>query len=139
MFKKEMAEKLKAIFGVKEVKFDEPGESFEQDTLFVEVQKCRSNTGQGRATARVTGALIFFSQNEKLSYGFFNKRLQQASGKLTAPFYFFDIDVEALGSQARYQNISERRASFVYLYSAQYDPNQGQLTGVEINVEIEGS
>lgn len=133
MFRKEMQEKLKAIFGVKKVSFDEPGDSYEQDCIFVFVQECKSNTGQGKATARVAGQLIMFSERDKLTFGFFNKKLQQAPAALTKPFFFFDMDTEALNSPARYQNISERRASFVYLYSAQYDPNQGELTSVDFD------
>ncbi len=130
MFKAEMTKKLKGIFGVSKVTFDEPGDSFEQDCIFVEVQECFSNTGQGRASAKVAGALVMFSQNEKLPFGFFNKRLQNAKAELTKDFFFFDIDVDAKNSPARLQNISERRASFVYLYSAQYDPNQGEMTSL---------
>lgn len=133
MFRKELEEKLKAIFGVKKVTFDEPGESYEQDCIFVEVLESQANTGQGKATAKVTGAIVMYSQRNKLAYGFFNKRLQNADPALTKPFFFFDIDVEAQNSPARLQNISERRASFVYLYSAQYDPNQGQLTSVDFD------
>lgn len=131
MFRKEMQDKLKAIFGVKKVTYDEAGDSYEQDCIFVEILNCQSNTGQGKATAKVTGALVMYSQNNKLPYGFFNKKLQQASKELTKNFFFFDIDVEAQNSPARLQNISERRANFIYLYSAQYDPNQGSLTSVE--------
>lgn len=131
MFRKEMSEKLKEIFGVKKVTFDEPGESFEQDTIFVQIQKSRCNTGQGKQTAKVEGALVLFCQRDKAPYGFFNKRIEQADAALKRDFLFFDMDVEALNSPARLQNISERRVSFVFLYSAQYDPNQGELTSVE--------
>ncbi len=132
MFKKEMQEKLKDIFGVKKVTFADPGDSFEQDCIFIQVQECRSNVGPPRATAKVTGNIIMYCQIEKLSYGFFNKRIENAAPDLSKNFFFFDIDVDALNSPARIQNISERRTSFVYLYSAQYDPNQGQLTELEL-------
>ncbi len=131
MFKKELHDNLRAIFGVSKVTYDETGDSYEQDCLFVEIQKSSSNTGQGKASAKVTGAIVMFSQRDKLTYGFFNKRLQQAAPELVNNFFFYDIDVEALNSPARLQNISERRASFVYLYSAQYDPNQGLITSLE--------
>lgn len=133
MFRKEMQDKLKAIFGVKKVTFDEPGDSFEQDCIFVEILESQSNTGQGKATAKVSGALVMYSQNNKLPFGFFNKKIQQADKSLTKNFFFFDIDVDAQNSPARLQNISERRANFIYLYSAQYDPNQGSLTSVNFD------
>lgn len=128
-----MQDKLKAIFGVKKVTFDEPGDSFEQDCIFVEILESQSNTGQGKATAKVSGALVMYSQNNKLPFGFFNKKIQQADKSLTKNFFFFDIDVDAQNSPARLQNISERRANFIYLYSAQYDPNQGSLTSVNFD------
>lgn len=132
MFKKEMEAKLKAIFGVRKVTFDEPGDSYEQDTIFVQVLESRANTGQGKATAKVTGAIVMFSQHGKLPYGFFNKKLQQAPAAMTKDFFFYDIDTEPQNSPARFQNIAERRASFIYLYSAQYDPKQGSITSVSI-------
>lgn len=131
MFRKEMKEKLKAIFGVREVSFDFPGDNFEQDVLFVDVIESRTNAGQGTVRAKVTGSIYMFSQVDKLPYGFFTKKLQQADAELKKDFFFHDLDTNALNSPARMQNISERRGSFVYLYSAQYDPEQGELTSVE--------
>lgn len=126
-----MAEKISKIFGVKKVTFNEPGESYEQDCIFLTVQSCQSRTGKGRATARVSGSMTIFSQLDKLPYGFFNKRVQNADPELTRDFFFFDIDVDALNSPARLQGIAERRAGFVYYYAAQYDPNHGELKGFE--------
>ena len=131
MFRKEMADKLKTIFGVKKVTFDQPGESYEQDVIFVEIEECLSRASQGRSYAKVTGSIVMFSERDKLPYGFFAKRIAQAPGDATKSFFFFDTDVDALNSPARLQNISERRSRFVYLYSAQYDPNQGELTSIE--------
>ena len=132
MFRKEMAARLSRIFGLTKVSYDEPGESFEQDTLFVEIEECLSRATEGKAYAKVTGSVVIFSQRDKLPYGFFAKRLAQAALADTKPFFFFDVDVDALNSPARMQNISERRARFVYLYSAQYDPNQGALTSLDV-------
>ncbi len=131
MFRSDLKEKLSKIFGMQKTTFDAPSESHEQDSLFIEIEECQSRTGEGSASARVTGSIVVFSQDNKLPYGFFNKRLQQAKPEHTKDLFFFDIDVDALNSPARIQNISERRAKFVYLYSAQYDPNQGSLTSLE--------
>lgn len=141
MFKKEMQEKLKAIFGVSKVTFSSPGQSLEQDCIFVEIDNCKANTGQGVASARVSGSISIFSQYEKLPFGFFSKRIQQADPRHTKAFFFFDTDVEKqispTSAEAPTQNIAERRASFVYLYSAQYDPNQGEITSLVADVEFE--
>lgn len=133
MFKKEMQAKLKTIFGIEKVTFDEPSESFEQDCIFIEILDCKSNTGQGIATSKVRGNLSIYSQKGKLPFGFFNKKIQQADSKDTGAFFFYDVDVELQNSQSRLIDIAERRASFVYLYSGQYDPNQGQITSLEFD------
>ena len=130
MFKKEMTEKLKAIFGIPKVSFDDPSDSFEQDCIFVEILDSKNNTGTYTASAKVTGNVVVFSQHEKLPFGFFNKKIQQADPKHTREFFFFDTDVEPQNSKAQMLNISERRTGFVYLYQGQYDPNQGELTSL---------
>lgn len=133
MFRKELVSRFGKIFGLKKVTFDAPSESFEQDTLFIEVQDVRSNVGHGTMAAKVTGSIVAFSQKDKLPYGYFAQRIAQAAPELVADLFFHDLDREALGSAARMQNIAERRASFVFLFSAQYDPNQDEIEEFEIS------
>ncbi len=135
MFKKELEEKLIRIFGFKKTTFDAPSEAFEQDTLFIDVTEARTNPSQGIVNARVVGVLTVFSKNDSLTYGHFSKRIQQAKKDDKKDFFFYDVDVDVATSPARMQNITERRTSFVYLYSAQYDPNQGLITSLEIPEE----
>jgi hypothetical protein len=111
--------------------------SMEQDTLFIDISECQSRITEGKQIAKVFGSLTVFSQVEKLPFGYFNKRIQQASHQLTKKFFFFDIDLNPSSSPARIQNIVERRVRFVYLYSAEYDPWQGELTSLDITVTTE--
>lgn len=138
MFRKELEEKLKDIFGLRKVTFDAPGESFEQDTLFVEVTEAPSRFTQGKAYTKVLGNLVIYSQHGKLPYGYFMKRLQQAKPELTKNLFLFDADQDIAASGARLQNVEERRSKFMYLYSAQYDPDQGSLTGLTLEGGFNG-
>lgn len=132
MFRAELAEKLSQIFGFKKTTYDAPSPgTFEQDTLFIEINEANSRVTEGKTFSKVTGAIVCFSQMEKLPFGFFNKKIQQASPTLTKSFFFFDIDLNPANSPARVQNITERRSRFVYLYSGQYDPDHGELNGLE--------
>lgn len=135
MFRPELQKTLAAIFGVAKTTYDAPSDQFEQDVLFVDVTDCKSNAGQGKVTAKVTGTLTMFSQANRLPFGFFNKKISQAAFALTKSIFFFDIDVDVAASPARIQNISERRTSFVFLYSAQFDPDQGSLTSLQFDDE----
>ncbi len=131
-----MKEKLSAIFGMRKTTFDAPSDNssdgtFEQDTLFVEINECTSRMTEGRAYARVEGSLVVFSQMDKMPFGFFAKKIQQADRTMSKDFFFFDIDLNPANSPAKIQNISERRLRFVYLYSAQYDPAHGAITSLE--------
>lgn len=131
-----MASKLSQIFGFRKTTFNapspDPNGSYEQDTLFIQVDEAMSNTGNGRATSKVTGQMVVYVQMNKMPFGYFNKRIQQADHSLTKDFFFFDIDLNPVSSPARLQNITERRVKFVYLYSAQYDPDHGEMTSLEI-------
>jgi hypothetical protein len=129
MFEAELERRLKGIFGVKSVRFDAPNPAAkEQDTLFVDIQSCRSNITAGRECARVQGGLMLFSQNGRLPFGFFNKKIHQSDSKLTRDLFFYDFDT----STETYQNLVERRVNFIFLYSGQYDPEQGEITSLGI-------
>lgn len=135
MFRKALEARMKAIFGFEKVTLDAPSDSFEQDTLFIELQRPLTRTSEGKVFARVTGQVIVYSQDNKMPYGFFSKRIEKAGHELTKDFFFFDVDVNQENSPARLQNISERRTSFVFFYSAQYDPKLGELTTLEMECE----
>ena len=81
--------------------------------------------------------MVIFAKgaDTRLPFGFFAKRIENADPELTKNFFFFDLDANALNSPARLQDISEIRGRFVFLYSAEYDPNQGELTSIELGDE----
>lgn len=135
MFRADMKAKLERIFGLKRVTFNAPGETYEQDTLFVEIQECRTRATQGRCRAKVTGNLVLYTQVDKTPYGFFAKKLHKADLQDTKPFYFFNLDQDILGSEARYMNITERRCNFVFLYDEQYDPARHDMNTEQVLVE----
>ena len=66
MIEIKLEESLKRIFGMKKVSFDMPGESFEQGTLFVEIETVRSRIKDGRHLARVEGRLFIQAQSDKV-------------------------------------------------------------------------
>jgi hypothetical protein len=136
VFRKDLERRLKLIFGFKKVTFNAPSDdalgTFEQDTAFVEITDCRSSAGFGGARAKVECTLRTFTQDDKMPYGFLTKQIQQAKPELTAPLFFYEIDTNIASSPARIQNIHERRTRFQFLYSEQYDPDQGELTSLEL-------
>ncbi len=133
MFRSDLERRLKSIFGFSKVSFDAPSDAYEQDTLFIEIEQCKSNTSaKGIASAYVAGHFTTFSQVGKMPYGFYNKKIKEADAELTRAIFIFDADQNVLSSNARFQNVEERRTRFVFLYSAQYDPNQGSLTSLEL-------
>lgn len=136
MVREDLEKKLKKIFGLSKVTFAEPG-SFEQDVLFVEVESCRERSLKGRAAGKVLGNLVLFVQAEKCPLGFFAKRISKAPAGDKKGFHFFEVDTEILNSQARMQNISERRCRFQYLYDEQYDPARKSMADDDFEFETE--
>lgn len=135
MFRNELVVTLASIFGFKKTTLNAPSVgpdgTFEQDTLFIQIDEAPFRVSEGKASAKVLGSLIVFSQFEKLPFGFFNRKIQSAPHELTKNLFFFDIDTVPANSGARVINIAERRLRFVYLYSTQYDPSQGLITSLE--------
>ncbi len=137
MIKDSLKKKLEAIFGMR-VTFDAPSDAFEQDRIFIEVQGGRDNAGSGRITAEYTGALIIYSKNETLAYGFFGKKISDASPDLTKDFFFSAPDTNNLTSPARYMNLTERRINFKYLFRENFQAAQGRMTDVDFSTTIGG-
>lgn len=135
MFKNDLQRRLCKIFDVEKITYDAPGDSFEQDTIFIAVAKCTtrvSDMNGGRETAKVEGSLTMYSQNNRLPFGFFNKRIEKADKQYTDNLFFYDIDVDVETSPARMQNIHERRVGFIFLYDSQYDPERGSMTSLDL-------
>lgn len=137
MFKKDLLARLEGIFDFEKVTYDAVSESYEQDTLFIEVWQCIARLSSfGRQRAQVRGSLAVFSQANRLPFGYFNKRIERAKPALLRGLYFHNIDIDVASSPARLQNLHERRTDFVFFYDAQYDPERGQLTELDTTVSF---
>lgn len=122
---------LKSIFGVKKVVYDQPGDSQEQDCLFIEIENAWNTFKDGRAISKVTGNGILFGPNDKLTIGFFSKAIAKAKPSLTKPLFFYDFEENT----KRFRNIVQRSFSFVYFFDSQYDPETGSITSVNFTTE----
>lgn len=122
---------FKEIFAVAKVVFDQPGESQEQDCIFIEVENSWNTFKDGRALSKVTGNLIMFGPGDKLTLGFFSRAIAQAPATLTKPLFFFDFEENT----KRRGNIVQRSVSFVYFFDSQYDPETGSITSVNFTLE----
>ncbi len=145
-------DKLQKIFGIPKATMLAPDyDAPEQDTLFITVEDSVSKAGgkTSNVTARVKGFLTVFSQAMlsevqksngeadkamRLPLGYFTKRIHQADYALTKDF-FFERERDVVGSPARVQNLHERQVPFTYLYSAQYDPDRGEMTDITFTLE----
>lgn len=131
MFEKELEAKFKKIFGVEKVTYDQPGQSQEQEIIFVEIERATNVIKDGRQLSRVEGTGVMFGPNNKVMFGFFSKRIEKASAEDTDPFFFFDIEENS----KRFGNLVQRSFSFIYFFDGQYDPEIGSITSVVFKEE----
>lgn len=123
MFENSLEEKFKKLFKVKKVTFDQPSESREQDVLFLEVDDPNFTIKDGRAIAKIMGSAQMFGRNDSLTFGFFQKAIQEADNDLTKDLYFYDVDINT----KYYRNLVGRSFSFIYFFDSQYDPDIGNI------------
>lgn len=133
MFRKSLKEKLERIFGLPKVTFDAPGETKEQEGVFIQIDDAVSRVKKGRAIVKAQGVIAIFANAEKLPFGFFNKRLENADASDTADLFFYDIDTNI----KYYQNLVERQCKFVYFFNQEYDPEAGEITSLTLSEEDE--
>lgn len=131
MFEKDLEARLKRMFDFNDCSYADPSESDEQEKLFIRIEKADVRTYDARATAKVTGHLWVFANQDKLRYGYFAKRIARASSEDQSKFIFHDID----DNVAIRNNIDRRSVGFVFFYETQYDPSIGEIDLVTIDVE----
>ena len=127
-----LSEVLMRIFQVKKVTYAEPGESEEQDCIFVEIEDAPFKVSDAKVTAKVTGKLYINGQSDKLPFGFFSKAIAAAVFADVKPFYFYNFEQNT----KRFANLVQRSVSFIYFFSSQYDPELGTITSIDTTVTI---
>lgn len=130
MFESTLEAQLKRIFRLKKVTFDKPGESQEQEGLFVDVQKAKTHLKDGREVALVQGVIHLFVNADKAKYGFFSKALNEARPEDTRKLFFWNFEE----NKGTFQNICERTLEFLYFFDGQHDPALGSITSIELSV-----
>lgn len=127
MVEDEISEKLKRIFKIKKVSFDDPGEAQEQECLFINVEDVKGSVRDQDIKQRVSGTFVIFGTNAKLTMGYMHKCIQEADHSDTKDFFFYDGEQNT----KRFKDKVQRGFSFVYFFSSQYDPEKGTLNEIE--------
>lgn len=128
MFEAELKEKLQRIFGVRKATYEQPSEAKEQEVIFISIETATSKVTQGLGVAMAQGSFSIFASSEKMPFGYINKRINLAANSDTKDFVFYNIDE----NQKYFGNLVERKSSFTFFYRGDYDPNQGDLTSIEL-------
>jgi len=131
MFEKELANRLRLLFKIQKVTYDQPGESNEQNCIFVNVETPRIRFKDGRVLARVSGKITIQGNSESIPFGFLSKSYQEADSDLKKDIVFLNMEQ----NEKYYRNLVQRTCDFVYFFSTQYDPSMGTITSVTTNVE----
>ncbi len=132
MFEKTLGEKLKSLFDLDKYTYSLPSDNQEQETIFIEVDSAKSHVKDKLFISRVTGKVRVFANSDKLPYGYFHKKLSEATATESGDIFFYDFEENA----GTINNITERHMSFVYFYSSQYDPNVGEITSLDTELEF---
>jgi hypothetical protein len=130
VFEATLEAQLKRIFRLKKVTFDRPGDSQEQEGLFVDVQKAKTKIRDGCEIALVQGTIHLFVNADKIKYGFFSKALEEADVEDKKKLFFFNFEE----NKGTFRNICERSLDFLYFFYGQYDPALGSITSIDLEI-----
>lgn len=131
MFEKTLEDKFKAIFNVKKVTYAEPGDSQEQECLFINVEDPKFKFTDKKARAFVQGQAVIFGRNDALTFGFLAERIAKASNALTKDLFFEAVDANT----KRFGDIVQRGFTFTYFFDSQHDPGIANMEDVTIQIE----
>ncbi len=128
MFENDLKARLQRIFDFKKTRYDDPGDSLEQECLFVNIDHAKCKVSDKTQRARVTGQFVVYGSFDKLPFGYFEKQIAKADSEDTVRFFFYETD----HSLPMIDNIVRRSSRFVFFYDAQYDPDIGTITDIDI-------
>ena len=111
MFKKKLTDALKTIFEIHKVTYDLPSSDQEQECLFISIESAKISVKNGMECAQVQGSIIMYANGDKLPFGFFSKKVNQADPSLTRDLFFYNLDENT----RTFLNIVERRCEFHFL------------------------
>jgi hypothetical protein len=131
VFEKQLESKFLKIFNCKKVTFDQPGQSQEQECLFVEIEIAKNIVKDGQVISKISGSASMFGNNDKLTFGYFSKRIAKSDPDDTKSLFFYDIE----SNTKRFQNIVQRGFSFIYFFNSQFDPETGSIDSVTFTTE----
>lgn len=126
-----LKDRLKAIFEIDKVTFEDPGPDLEQETLFIRIDSARNRVRDGRFSSMVRGQIMIVAQAEKLPIGYMSKCIN-GHGDETKDLFFYDFEENT----KLYNNIVQRGVSFVFIFSSQHDPDIGTITSITTEVEV---
>lgn len=133
MFEKALEQKFKALFGVKKVDYALPGESQEQECLFVNIESAKPMYKDAQVNYRVEGVASIYGNAKKIPFGFFSNQITNPKlASLTKDIFFYEVE----SSTRTYRDIVERSFSFVYFFTSQYDPKIGTITSLDQEIII---
>lgn len=127
MLESDLRQKFKDIFGIENIKYSLPGESQEQECLFVNVESIKTRFKDGFTNSMVQGSVTYYANSDKIQLGYFAKRVALASNELTKNFFFGDFE----SNSKTYGNIVERSFTFTYFFNSQFDPKIGTITSLD--------
>ena len=131
MFNKNLEEKLINIFGISRVSFAEPSAENEQNVLFVNITNCKTSFAAKNIYFEVRGGITLYSINERLPFGYFQRKIELAKKEDAERFFFYNIEENLqYGGQV---GLTERTCDFVFTYSTDFNPNRGEIN--EINLQ----
>ncbi len=131
VFEFSLQTKLKNIFDMTKVSFDEPGESDEQECIFIDVSNAKQSIKDGRAYFKVSGKCHIVAPHDKLPFGFFHRKIKLADLADSKDFFFFDIEESA----KMHLNLVKRSFSFVYFFNTQLNPVDGTIESITTEVQ----
>lgn len=124
-----MAARLKRIFDLDKVSYDLPGESQEQEGLFISVDKAHCKTVDARQIAKVEGKLTVYAEAGKMPFGYLAKQLAKADLADVRGFFFGPEE-----NEGTFMTIVKRSFAFTFLFDSQYDPDIGSITSITTTV-----
>jgi hypothetical protein len=129
-----LEEKLKQIFGINKVIFDQFELGKEQGALFCDINKVRCQISEGKKSLLVTGTLCVCAPKEKMPLGYFAEKRALAKDENELSLGLDELPVQFKNNNDFY---IKNDVEFTYKTIRDFNPPYGVINELDLSMTVE--
>ena len=131
MFREKLADKLKIIFGVDKVLFDDFTLGKEQGVLFVDIDNVKDYRTENRKSLIIDGRISFCEKADKNKFSLLHDKIEMAENNLTSGIWFARNE-RSIKYNHNNNDFVKYDIDFIYSFNDEFVKTRDKIENIEV-------